>query len=185
MRPDYKLNLIGTFRADTFEEYLRVNVDPSRLICDAIIRTNIIPEKIVLIGSAAEYGAIVSNPARETDVLRPVNFYGLTKSFQTQLAEYYFRNYGLPVVVARTFNILGKGLSKELSIGSFISQIDAMPDGGIIRVGNINSSRDFLQIEIVVKRYWELLLKGKAGEIYNICKWGSKDNRFYPGGIGS
>ena len=98
-----------------------------------------------------------------------MNLYGITKLFQTQYAEYYFRNFGLPIVVARTFNTFGKGLSKYLSIGSFMAQIDAMSDGGIIRVGNINSSRDFLRIENVVGRYWELLLKGKAGEIYNIC----------------
>lgn len=169
VRPDYILNLIGTFHAETFEQYFLSNAGISRLICDAIIRARILPEKMVLIGSAAEYGTIDSSPVRETDVLKPVNFYGITKLFQTQLAEYYFRNYGLPIVVARTFNILGKGLSEYLSIGSFMSQIDAAPDGGGIRVGNINTSRDFLHISEVVRRYWELLLKGEAGEIYNIC----------------
>jgi GDP-4-dehydro-6-deoxy-D-mannose reductase len=72
-------------------------------------------------------------------------------------------------VVARTFNTLGKGLSKNLSIGSFMAQINATLDGGSIRVGNINTSRDFLHIANVVSRYWQLLLKGKSGEIYNIC----------------
>jgi GDP-4-dehydro-6-deoxy-D-mannose reductase len=72
-------------------------------------------------------------------------------------------------VVARTFNTLGKGLSKNLSIGSFMAQINATLDGGSIRVGNINISRDFLHIANVVSRYWQLLLKGKSGEIYNIC----------------
>jgi GDP-4-dehydro-6-deoxy-D-mannose reductase len=169
VRPDYILNLIGTFHAETFEQYFRSNVDVTRLMCDAIIRAKIIPEKIILIGSAAEYGSVVSSPVRETDAPKPVNIYGITKLFQTQLAEYYFRNYELPIVVARTFNTLGKGLSENLSIGSFMSQIDATPDGGVIRVGNINTSRDFLHIANVVNRYWELLLKGKAGEIYNIC----------------
>jgi len=169
VRPDYILNLIGTFHAETFEQYFLSNVGVSRLMCDAIIRAKIIPEKIVLIGSAAEYGSTVSNPVRETDVPKPVNFYGITKLFQTQFAEYYFRNYELPIVVARTFNTLGKGLSNNLSVGSFMSQIESMPDGGSIQVGNINTSRDFLHIADVAGRYWELLLKGKAGEIYNIC----------------
>jgi GDP-4-dehydro-6-deoxy-D-mannose reductase len=169
VRPDYILNLIGTFHAQSFEQYFLTNVVVSHLICDAIVRSKILTEKILFIGSAAEYGSTTSNPVREIDAPRPVNYYGITKLFQTQLAEYYFRNYKLPIVVARTFNTLGKGLSKFLSIGSFISQIDSAQNGESIRVGNINTSRDFLHITEVVYRYWVLLLNGKAGEIYNVC----------------
>jgi GDP-4-dehydro-6-deoxy-D-mannose reductase len=169
VRPDYIVNLIGTYQAETFGQYFLLNVDVSHSICDALIRAKILPKKILLIGSAAEYGTSVVNPVRETAAPRPVNLYGITKLFQTQLAEYYYRNYGLPIVVARTFNILGEGLSKNLSIGSFMSQIDSAPGGGSILVGNINTSRDFLDIKDVIGRYWELLLKGEAGEIYNIC----------------
>jgi nucleoside-diphosphate-sugar epimerase len=87
VRPDYILNLIGTFNAETFEQFFLINVDVSRSICDTIVRAKIILEKILLIGSAAEYGSIVSNSVRETDVPKPVNFYRITKLFQTQLAE--------------------------------------------------------------------------------------------------
>jgi GDP-4-dehydro-6-deoxy-D-mannose reductase len=89
--------------------------------------------------------------------------------YQTLLAEHYYRNYALHIVMARTFNILGKELSPELSIGSFMRQIDALPDGGVIKVGNISTSRDFLDIDEVAHRYWNILMKGRPGEIYNVC----------------
>ena len=120
-------------------------------------------------GSAAEYGSTASNPIREDAAPQPISQYGLSKLYQTLLSEYFFRNYGLPTVVARTFNILGDGVSPELSIGSFMRQIAALPDGGVIKVGNISTSRDFLHISEVSRRYWELLMKGAPGEIYNVC----------------
>ena len=169
VQPDYVLNLIGAFRADSFESLLAVNVGVSHAICNAVLKSKAQVDKILLVGSAAEYGADAMNPVREDSMLRPVNIYGLSKVYQTLLAEYYYRNYALQIVMARTFNILGKELSPELSIGSFMRQINALPDGGVIKVGNISTSRDFLGIDEVSHRYWNILMKGRPGEIYNVC----------------
>src|SRR5262249_15135459 len=152
-----------------FESLLAVNVGVSRAICDAVLKSKAQVDKILLVGSAAEYGADAMNPVREDSMLRPVNIYGLSKVYQTLLAEHYYRNYALQIVMARTFNILGKELSPELSIGSFMRQIDALPDGGVIKVGNISTSRDFLDIDEVAHRYWNILMNGRPGEIYNVC----------------
>jgi GDP-4-dehydro-6-deoxy-D-mannose reductase len=89
--------------------------------------------------------------------------------YQTLLSGFFFRNYALPTVVARTFNILGEGLSPEVSIGNFMRQIAALPEGGVIKVGNISTTRDFLHISEVSRRYWDLLIKGGPGEVYNVC----------------
>jgi GDP-4-dehydro-6-deoxy-D-mannose reductase len=167
--PAYIMNFIGAFRATTFEELIAINVGVSRSICDAILRAKIAVKKIVLIGSAAEYGAHAPNPVLEDTPARPVGMYGLSKLYQTLLADYFYRNDGLPVVVARVFNILGDGLSRDLSIGSFMHQIAQLSDGGMINVGNIATSRDFLDICEVCRRTWILLMKGQSGQIYNVC----------------
>jgi GDP-4-dehydro-6-deoxy-D-mannose reductase len=167
--PDYIFNLVGIFHAENLDDFLKVHVGISRSICEAIVANRLNVRKVLLVGSAAEYGSSVPNPVREDAFPDPINFYGLSKLFQTLLARYYFQNYGLPVVVARTFNILGEGLSECLSIGSFIRQIREAPDGGAIKVGNITTSRDFLDIAEVSRRYWSLLMKGEPGEVYNIC----------------
>jgi len=169
IQPTYILNLTGIFRAESFEKFLAVNVGVSRAICEAVLRSNSGVQKLVFVGSAAEYGSPVSNPVREDAEPRPISQYGLTKLYQTLLSGYFFRNYALPAVIARTFNVLGEGLSPELSIGNFMRQIAALPEGGVIKVGNISTIRDFLHISEVSRRYWDLLMKGVPGEIYNVC----------------
>jgi GDP-4-dehydro-6-deoxy-D-mannose reductase len=169
VQPTYVLNLAGRFRAPTFADLLAANVGISRNILEALLRADTAVEKVVLVGSAAEYGSPPINPVDEEAAPRPVNLYGLSKLFQTELAQYFHRNSGLPVVVARTFNILGEGLSHQLSIGSFTHQIQSLPQGGAIRVGDISTSRDFLDIAEVSRRYWNLLVNGVPGQVYNVC----------------
>jgi GDP-4-dehydro-6-deoxy-D-mannose reductase len=169
VRPAYVLNLVGIFRAESFEQYVAVHVGVAQSICDAVRLWDPEIQKLVLIGSAAEYGSRVSNPVREDAEAQPISEYGLSKLYQTLLCGYFFRNHRLPAVVARTFNILGDGLSPQLSIGNFVKQIAALRDGGTIRVGNLSTSRDFLNIAEVARRYWQLLIKGAPGEVYNVC----------------
>ena len=169
VQPDYILNLVGKFRGEGMEDFFQVHLGVSHAICEAALQADHAPQKIVLVGSAAEYGVTADNPVREDAPAEPINWYGLSKLYQTHLALYYARNHALPVVVARTFNILGEGLSADLSIGSFDKQIQALPDGGTIKVGNLETSRDFLDIAEVSRRYWTLLMHGQPGEIYNIC----------------
>lgn len=169
VQPAYILNLVGLLQASTLEQFVAVNVGVTQAVCQGLVSARISVEKFLIVGSAAEYGAEQPNPVQEDAQLRPVNLYGLSKVYQTQLARYYFDNHALPILVARTFNILGQGLSPSLSIGSFMRQVDTLPDGGTIKVGNVTTSRDFLDISEVSRRYWQLLLRGRPGEVYNVC----------------
>jgi GDP-4-dehydro-6-deoxy-D-mannose reductase len=168
-RPDYVVNFAGTFSAKRFEDYMKLNVDTTRQILEAASESDYTIQKILLIGSAAEYGMVARNPVSEHDPTNPVTLYGLSKVMQTHLCRYYYRVHSLSTVVARAFNILGEGLSESLSIGSFQQQIRHAADGGSIRVGNIDTIRDYLPIESVVSLYWTLLQHGRPGEIYNVC----------------
>ena len=168
VRPTHILNLLGLFRGD-FEKLMAVNVMASRTLCETALRPGMTVKRIVLTGSAAEYGLNAINPVQEDATLQPVSNYGLAKVCQSVLANYYFRNFMLPTIVARTFNISGEGLSPELSLGNFARQIQALANGGSIKVGNLSTSRDFLPIMEVCRRYWVLLMKGVPGEVYNIC----------------
>lgn len=168
-RPDAIVNLIGAFNASSWDEYFQINVEISHNLLDGVLNAGLTATRILLIGSAAEYGKPRTNPIKETDELRPVSLYGLSKAIQTQLGLFYADTKGMPVVFARTFNITGSGISPMLSVGSFAKQIAEARDGGSIAVGNLGSERDFLPIEEVVRRYAIILLNGKAGLIYNVC----------------
>jgi len=169
--PHYILNFVGgLFNSPDFDRVLNVNARISQKTFEAILRSELHVKKILLIGSAAEYGRPDRLPVTETSATKPVSLYGLAKVVQSQYALFYNRNFGVRLNIARPFNILGKNLSPALSMGSFMQQIRAARDGNEIFVGNLNTKRDFLDIEEVVDAYWRILLQGKSGEIYNVCR---------------
>jgi GDP-4-dehydro-6-deoxy-D-mannose reductase len=167
--PSYVLNLVGRFRAPSFSDYYKANLETTRIVCEGVVSCGIAVEKIVVVGSAAEYGFTNKSPVTEEDPALPITDYGLTKLFQTELAFYFARNRALPILVARTFNIFGEGLSSELSVGYFMRKIAELPNFGEMKVGNLSTSRDFLEVEQVVAAYWTLLQKGMPGQVYNVC----------------
>ena len=83
--------------------------------------------------------------------------------------QYYFRAYKLAINIARTFNIIGPGISKSLAIGSFFNQVQNLQEGDSLTVGNIKTKRDYLDIMDVIDAYWKILTSGQLGEIYNVC----------------
>nr|MDO8112820.1 NAD-dependent epimerase/dehydratase family protein [Candidatus Sigynarchaeota archaeon] len=168
-RPAYIINLAGLFGAADFTALFQVNAEVSRRILATIVDDKVAVKRVLLIGSAAEYGIPGTMPVKESHPLNPISPYGLTKMIQAMYANYYFRNFGTDVVVARTFNILGKGLSPKLSVGSFAEQVKNLHPGGTLKVGNLNTKRDFLDIEDTIDAYWKLLHSGKPGQVYNVC----------------
>ncbi len=169
IRPTYILNLIGLFRAASYEEFMQTNVEISRNILQGVVDLGAFETRLLFIGSAAEYGAVTTNPISEQDSTIPISLYGLSKAFQTEIVQFYHRVYQVQSVIARTFNLTGQGISASLSVGNFQKQIDAAQDGDTIKVGNLNAERDFLDVEAAVRLYMELLLNGNAGEVYNVC----------------
>jgi GDP-4-dehydro-6-deoxy-D-mannose reductase len=168
-KPDYIINLIGAFRRESYAELETINAKISRTIFETVVKNNLTIKKIVLVGSAAEYGTCQDLPIIETTPVEPVNFYGLSKVVQMKYAEYYKRVHHLNVAIARTFNIIGENMPKALSISSFVRQIEDMPDEGVIEVGNLNSKRDFLDIYDVVDAYFKILFDTSDEFIYNVC----------------
>ena len=168
-RPTHIINFVASFNHDHEDCLFESNTLLSSSIANILIKNNLQVDCLLLIGSCAEYGKTTRLPVTETAPAAPVNMYGLTKLFQTLSAQYYFRNHGIPIIVARTFNIIGRGMSEILSVGSFVSQLRKIKSRGKIFVGNLEAERDFLDIRDVITAYWILLVKGKPGEIYNIA----------------
>lgn len=169
-RPDQIYHLAGTFSNDYAIDYAS-NVLTTKTLFDALL-TSKYDCRILLIGSAAEYGLIGEgdNPVRETQALNPVSVYGLTKVYQTYLMKFYCQLKEMNVVMARPFNLRGRGMSERLFIGRVYKQIADYKEGKIdkIKVGNLNARRDYIDV-IHAMGYYELIMNsGKTGEIYNV-----------------
>ncbi len=147
--PDQILNLAGSSSLD-FGEMLRYNVEVSETVLAAAARLKkTAPIRVILAGSAAEFGNPPALPVTESTPAAPCNQYGLTKAMQTQLASYFRRTQPerLRVTVAHLFNLIGPGSPDYLVFGSFVRQIATLEEEGTLLTGNLASERDFLHVE--------------------------------------
>jgi GDP-4-dehydro-6-deoxy-D-mannose reductase len=171
-QPDCVIHLAGTFGTNDSHEIYKVNVLSAAALLGAV-STHKSDAVVVMAGSAAEYGKVSAEqlPVTEQTPCSPVTSYGLSKFLATQIAEYYYRIHKVCVMVVRPFQLIGKGVTSRLAPGAFAEQLKrAISDGSkVIKVGNLESSRDFLDVHDAVKAIWMLCQKPAAGEIFNIC----------------
>ncbi|MEA2720481.1 MAG: GDP-4-dehydro-6-deoxy-D-mannose reductase [Candidatus Eremiobacteraeota bacterium] len=130
--------------------------------------------RVLIVSSADVYGAQPPGafPLRETVAPLPRNPYAASKVAAEALALAYARSFGVDVVATRAFNHIGPGQDQRFAIASFAVQIARAAAGvdRVVRVGNLEASRDVLDVRDVCDAY-ALLLEGAggAGEIYNVC----------------
>ncbi len=171
IKPDQIYHLAGSF-SNQYEQDYQANVLSTKNILDSLLK-NKLKCRTLLIGSAAEYGYIhpQDNPVKETQKLQPVSIYGLTKVYQTEMMAFYHRMYQSDVLMARLFNLQGKGMSEKLLMGKVYNQLEAFKKGEIPKIilGNLQSKRDYLSVEQAVVYYTQLMQKGKSGEVYNVA----------------
>ena len=127
-------------------------------------------KKILIIGSAAEYGNITTKPFKETDPLSPSSIYGLSKIFLYKTSMYY-HNKGLPIIYCRQFNAIGTHQRELFVLSAFAKQLVLIESGKsepIISVGDLNCERDFIDGRDAAKAYRMIFDRGENGEVYNI-----------------
>ena len=130
--------------------------------------------RILVVGSAEEYGPPRWLPVDESHPLSPRNPYAASKAMIEVMAEFYVEMHGLSVVRTRAFNHVGPGQSDEFVVSAFARQIAeaeaAQPDGGhfVISTGNLEVRRDFSDVRDVVRAYLLALEHGEAG-VLNVC----------------
>jgi GDP-4-dehydro-6-deoxy-D-mannose reductase len=123
--------------------------------------------------SGDEYGpAAPGAPAfDEASPLRPHSLYARTKAAADLLGGV-FAERGLDVVRPRPFNHSGPGQSEALVLASFARQALEIALGRrepVLRVGNLDSVRDFLDVEDVVEAYLRLARRDVPADAYNVA----------------
>jgi GDP-4-dehydro-6-deoxy-D-mannose reductase len=152
---------------------MQTNVIGTIHLFEAIRKSKIEP-KIHVAGSSEEYGMVYPNevPIKETNPLRPLSPYGVSKVAEDKLSYQYFKSYGLKTVVTRAFNHTGPRRGDVFATSNFskqVAEIEKELREPIMYVGNLNAQRDFTDVRDIVKAYWLSLQKCKFGEVYNIC----------------
>jgi len=176
IHPDYIFHLAGVIYSQDWNALYQGNVQTTRNLIDAVSESS--PHcRIIIPGSAAEYGNVVKGglPISENCLPKPLSAYGVSKLWQTIIAQYY-SNKNIDIVIGRMFNLIGAGVSENLVIGAIVQQIKKIKSGQAepkIFLGNTKTKRDFIDIMDACNALIHLALEGKAGEIYNICSGGS------------
>jgi len=176
-RPDYIFHLAAqSFVAASWQapvETFYTNV-VSQINLFEVMRQLGSTARFLVIGSSEEYGLVEPDelPIRETNPLRPLSPYAVSKVAQDLTGWQYFKSYGMHVVRSRAFNHTGPRRGEAFAESNFAKQIAEMEAGlreAVVHVGDLKPTRDVSDVRDVVRGYWLLLERGTPGEVYNLC----------------
>lgn len=148
---------------------------------------------VVFAGSSEEYGLVISSedqhrravekygsvfpepqeipevPISESNPLRPMSPYAVSKVYGDFLMRNYWHSYGIKTVVSRAFNHEGAGRGIMFVTSVATSQVMKLKLGETdsITIGNVNAFRDWSHVSDIVDGYMLLAEKGRYGEVYN------------------
>ncbi|MFH0967809.1 MAG: GDP-mannose 4,6-dehydratase [Methanobacteriota archaeon] len=149
---------------------------------------------IVFAGSSDEYGQVFSTPEQyktyvhnfgelqeppakipeipisESNPLRPLSPYAVSKIYGDLLMRNYHQTSGVKTVVCRSFNVEGAGRGDQYVTSVIAKQVNERKSGRTnkITIGNINPVRDFSHVQDIVNGYQILAERGRAGNVYNL-----------------
>lgn len=175
-RPDAVVHLaaVSSSAAANAEPELaaRVNYLGTLVVLEAA-RVHAPGARVLLVTSGEIYGVapVGSPPFREEDPLAPRTPYARTKACADRLGARHAER-GLDVVRVRPFNHTGPGQAPDFVAPSFARQVARIRRGEqepLLRVGNLDSVRDFLDLEDVLDAYERLLDPAVAAGAYNVA----------------
>jgi GDP-4-dehydro-6-deoxy-D-mannose reductase len=171
-RPDWIFNLAALTHGSPSSVY-RANLLGPIHVLDAV-RDYVPDARVLLVGSAAEYGCVAPDllPVTEEAPCKPVGDYGISKHAMTLAALDIASRHSTRVVIARPFNIIGAGVPSSLVVGAILDRArEALKQPGepVVKVGNLDTERDFIDVEDAVEAYAAMIQGGFWGEVFNIC----------------
>ena len=177
IRPDWIFHLAAQSFVPTSwmapTESLTTNVIGQLNVFEAVRRLGL-QCRIQLACSSEEYGMVLPDevPIRETNPLRPLSPYAVSKVGQDLLGYQYWMSWKVDSVRTRGFNHEGPRRGPVFVSSDFAKQIADIEKGRkppVVHVGNLDAQRDFTDVRDMVRAYWLALEKCEPGEAYNIC----------------
>ncbi|MBP8137309.1 MAG: GDP-mannose 4,6-dehydratase [Candidatus Eisenbacteria bacterium] len=177
IRPDWIFHLAAQSFVPTSwvapSESLSTNVMAQVNIFEAVRRLGL-KTRIQLACSSEEYGMVYpeETPIKETNPLRPLSPYAVSKVAQDMLGYQYWMSWKVDSVRTRGFNHEGPRRGPVFVASDFAKQIADIEKGKkapILHVGNLEAKRDFTDVRDMVRAYVLALEKCEPGEVYNIA----------------
>ncbi len=175
--PDAVIHLAGqTFVPEAFRDparTLEINLLGTLNLLQAL-KARGFAGTFLYVSSGDVYGQVAESalPITEQQPPCPRNPYAVSKLSAEFLSLQWGLSESWPVLVARPFNHIGSGQKDSFVIASAARQINRIKQGlqaPQLEVGDIDVTRDFLDVGDVLSAYFALLEKGTPGQVYNIC----------------
>lgn len=149
------------------------NISGQLHVLEAVKELQLMETKVLVVSSAEIYGAVESHdlPINENTPLKPRSPYAVSKIAQDFLGYQYYVSQQVKSIRVRPFNHTGPHQAPFFAVPSFAKQIAEIEKGTqepILKVGNLESRKDFTDVRDIVKGYLLLMEKGIEGEVYNI-----------------
>tara|TARA_B100000768_G_scaffold181299_1_gene203725 strand:+ start:899 stop:1900 length:1002 start_codon:yes stop_codon:yes gene_type:complete len=145
--------------------YISTNIMGTLNLLEASRNSNV--ELFVQTSTSEVYGSSQYSPIDEQHPLNAQSPYAATKIAADQLALSYYRSFDLPVSIIRPFNTFGPRQSLRAFIPTIITQI--LSSKKKIKLGNLNSKRDFSYVSDTVRGFTSCIGKKKClGQAINL-----------------
>jgi GDP-4-dehydro-6-deoxy-D-mannose reductase len=151
-------------------ETLSINVMGTHHLLEGV-RVEGLPSRVVVPSSAYVYRS-ADRALTEDDPIESTSPYAISKIATELAAAKASARDGIPVVVARSFNHIGPRQHPSFFASGVARQIALIEAGRldpVIRVGNLDTRRDFTDVRDTVRAYRALAERGTPGRAYNVC----------------
>jgi dTDP-glucose 4,6-dehydratase len=146
------------------KDFVVTNVLGVQTLLDAVKNSSV--QTFLQISTDEVYGSIARGSWPETDPLLPNSPYAASKAAGDLLARSYQKTHGIDIRITRCSNNYGPNQFPEKVIPLFVTNLI---EGKKIPVyGTGMNIRDWLHVDDHCLGIYTALMKGKAGEIYNI-----------------
>jgi NAD dependent epimerase/dehydratase len=147
------------------ESYVDTNVRGTLNLCQAARSSGV--EKFIQTSTSEVYGSARYVPIDEAHPLTPQSPYSATKIAADAIASSFYYSFGLPLVIARPFNVYGPRQSARAVIPTIISQLAA--GRRAVKLGDIHTTRDFTFVEDTCRGFLAIAgMDGGLGEVFHI-----------------
>ncbi|HYK54669.1 MAG TPA: NAD-dependent epimerase/dehydratase family protein [Candidatus Eremiobacteraceae bacterium] len=174
-RPSVVFHLASGLRDDTPAHLFRTNVEGTINLLEAIFQTRSSIVRLVIGSSGAVYGygSVNCLPLGESASCSPMDLYSASKLASEHVSKILSSRYCTPVLWARIFNVVGAGQDERHICGRVAAQASAIALGmsrnRTIEVGDLSTTRDFIDVRDVADALLLLAKAGTSGTIYNVA----------------
>lgn len=161
---------------DNPQQYINLNSAMVTHMCEYFLTQDKKP-RIISVSSGAIYDPQQPLPITEESKVGFTSPYAVSKIL-TENQCHYYSNRGLECVIVRPFNHIGPHQAPGFIVSDFYQRITESEANATIKVGNINTKRDYTDVRDIADAYTRLALAPKLKHsLYNICSGKSISGR--------